>query len=122
MRELTQQEIDNAPKWATHYRVTLGDLVPNCVSYYGDNQSQWMYLDNGKHWSPHMYQTPAPLDAKPIPRKEFDITKYQTLDEMYVYHATKSCVTVHDGGGDVTCISKQDSIALAKHFGHYKES
>ena len=93
MRELKQQEIDNAPEWATHYYVDYDDSVS---------------FNRGAGCS------------KPIPRKSFHISNHEFDDK---FHLTSCHV---DDCGDVeislansptdTYITKQDAIALAKHF------
>ncbi len=66
MRHLTQQEIDNAPDWATHY-----------FTYNNDKEIRWQ--DNIKHlfmWSHEGKIFPFPRKeyqrGEQIPRKEFD--------------------------------------------------
>ena len=97
MRELTQQEIDDAPEWATQYLIDSGR-----VEYYSVDGINSAY------------------GAKPIPRKPFDISNHEFDDK---FHLTSCHV---DDCGDVeislansptdTYITKQDAIALAKHF------
>ena len=115
MRKLTQQEIDNAPEWATHYTITR----PASLPMYESTKS-YQVVDNNRRIQP-----PKGISshAKPIPRKEFDIVGYEFSDvnfdmcevdgqEIILYVSTHSDLNqpnsiTHD---------KQDVIALAKHF------
>ena len=66
-RELTQEEIDLAPKWETHYMINEGSVI----------YSSYMY-----HWWVGLKE---PIDsyfgmnenAKPIPRQKIDITEHE---------------------------------------------
>ena len=93
MRELTQQEIDNAPDWATQYLIDSGR-----VEYYSVDGINSAY------------------GAKPIPRKPFDIGKYD--DEMDGIHPCDSpYIGMADGELRVDgVVQKCHAIAIAKHF------
>ena len=103
MRDLTQQEIDDAPEWADGYAI---DHDGNVEWYLGK-----CYLVEDANFF---------IEPQPIPRKPFDISEYEFDDK---FHLTSCHV---DECGDVsiclanspadTYITKQDAIALAKHF------
>lgn len=105
MRNPTQPEYDNRDKSMTHYAIgTDGD-----ISFHDQNKaSGWM-----------------PDNAKVIPDMEFDISKHE-----FSSSASSHCdvsgsgnVYLYDADYDTSTIiiQENDSIALAKHFGHYKE-
>lgn len=127
MRPLTQQEIDQAPDWATKYDVSH-HAANRLVGYYGECQAQFVYTKSDM-WSDVHCNYAAPDYALPIPRKEFDIGEHEFSDPNFdgceidgqdvILH-----VSTHSDLNDPTSIAhnEQDSIALAKHFGHYKET
>ena len=111
MRKLTQNEIDQAPSWATNYFI------------YTDGQEiRWQ--DNIGHnfmWSHEGVKFPFPRDdynrGESINRKPFDISEYEFED------GDIERVAVEDGNVVAlynfelnTAITKRDTIALAKHF------
>jgi len=75
MSDLTQQEIDDAPDWATHYIKT-----GNCVLFESEDKTQQMM--NGKLGGLLLFG-PVSEDAKPITRKEFDGCVCQGCKAMY---------------------------------------
>lgn len=96
MRELTQQEINDAPDWATHYYVDYDDSV----SFNG----------GAGH-------------SKPIPRKPFDIGEYEFSDkDIFNHFITKDKSRINFDfdselmPSDTIGFNKQDAIAIAKHF------
>lgn len=106
MRELTQQEIDNAPDWATHYYVMGGGNL--------------MY-ESLEFWSFAGVATVNPnlgiaSSSKPITRKPFDIGEYD--DETDGIHPNDSpCIEIIDGELRVSGIIQEcHAIAIAKHF------
>ena len=114
MRDLTQNEIDNAPEWATRYAIVANDICYVDDKYWivlgtdGVSMKEKMLLDNPRS---HEY-------TKPIPRKEFDITSYEFDDKfniMILEVNDDSSVSLDVDTVD-TYITKQDAIALAKHF------
>ena len=107
MRKLTQQEIDNAPEWATHYTITR----PASLPMYESTKS-YQVVDNNRRIQP-----PKGISshAKPIPRKEFDIHAHKFNGELSVYGLTELCVTMEERENFVD-IGMRDAIALAKHF------
>jgi len=116
MRDLTQQEIDDKPEWATHY--CIGDFTDNDRICYEGNIPVADYC----------YQYVGGIivggnngiteDAKPIPRKEFDITTYDYSHGGLTLHS------VDDVNGDLYLShygevhrrTRKDTIAEAKHF------
>lgn len=62
MRQLTQTEIDNAPDWATHYSALKWGVLYQSNEYFQAD-------GDGSKCS----QSRVSDEAKPIPRKEFDI-------------------------------------------------
>jgi len=112
MRHLTHQEIDNAPEWATEYAIIKEQVV-----MIGGGQIT-KPEDEKILWS-DIFET----DFQPIPRKEFDISEYDWSDERAVFNVDVDAETVmFDLNGHGLELSEQDSVALAQHFGHYKES
>jgi len=108
MRELTQQEIDDAPDWATEY-----SIIRNHVVFIGEGRAvgvgdivlMWADVLNNEFVS--------------IPRKEFDITKCKfdgfsnvTIDEDFIIFEV---VSSDDETTDVY-IDKKFTIAAAKKF------
>ncbi len=94
MRELTQQEIDQAPKRFTYY----------CVKSNG-----------GIHW-----QTKKECSgSQPIPRKQFDISEHEFSDDDESFSVNgdfivlKRCDNYTNPSFD---IHRPEAIALAKHF------
>ena len=105
MRDLTPQEVANAPEWATHY-----ESMPHGVIYQTDGSFQTGTVGGRcKH-------NGLSGGAKPIPRKELDISGYEFSDDdinihnaigdRYELYVTSKCIE----------LNKQDAIALAKHF------
>ncbi len=75
MRELTKQEIDNAPEWATHYSITATDKVMYESEHY------YKHRDNKRNKQVRGWF----IEAQPIPRKEFDTkTELTSLLQMCV--------------------------------------
>jgi hypothetical protein len=102
MRPLTQQEIDDAPEWANFY----------IFSPTSDNKP--FYKAN----------RPYDVESAPIIHPKFDISEHVTeglpLFEVDTDGDVIFEVYVCDSDQEFY-INEQDSIALAKHFGHYKE-
>lgn len=71
MRNLTQQEIDDAPSWATHYVITIN----NYVIY----ESSQLFFSSFSI-SPAYNKGGIGKYAKPIPRTEFDVSEYEFSD------------------------------------------
>ena len=101
MRDLTQQEIDNAPDWATDYVICDdGDV---CF----ESEESFMYLNDGDLKGLVLDQDAAMSeDAKPIPRKNMEPYKHW-------------CDAVYDGNGEHShydLIFRKKAIEIAKHF------
>lgn len=111
MRQLTQQEIDQAPEWATHYVIPAGI---EAIRWRDSKHFQWSDCDckqNLGGWSI--------LECQPIPRKEFDISAYEFSDleiERAIQHDSDEVQLDMMDGSRPALINKRDAIALAKHF------
>lgn len=89
MRDLTQEEIDNAPEWATHYYVHHNDLVSfNCC------REGRLIFDITKHESECVFG---------IRIGEFD-------SSILEFDAADGHTTIG------VSISKDDAIAFGKHY------
>ena len=101
IRDLTPQEIQAAPDWATHY------LVNDDSALLFESDNYFMYAGDGFKWS----QTSGVSKlALPIPRKEFDIKPYK--------HWCDPCDD--SNGPDGFCyyvdLNRDKAIEIAKHF------
>jgi len=109
MRELTPEEIKNAPDWATHY------LIRGTV-FMWESEDSWSHYEAKRVMQNHGLATAA----KPIPHKEFDISAYEFSDndilsvelqesvsDSHVYFEFKREV-------DQLFHSRNDIIAMAK--------
>ncbi len=108
MRKLTQQEIDNAPDWATHY------LIVNEV-FMWESKTEWSHYGSERVMCNHGLGKAS----KPIPRKEFDIARCEfdglsnvTVDGNFIVFEV---VNSDDETTDVY-IDKEFTIAAAKKF------
>jgi len=114
MRELTPQEIANAPVWATSaFENTKGYLF-----WFNEKLGTALIVGNDKYHAPiYLSKTHyAYSAAQPFPRKEFDISGYEFSDgdinthnaigDRYELYVASECIE----------LNKQDAIALAKHF------
>lgn len=100
MRELTKQEIDDAPEWATHFLVTKLDYVVWQSKYLEDlNYSGTCpyYIDCGLH-----------IDAQPIP----------TDEEKSIDAIVKLMADAYSNGGPFpsSSLSEDDARATAKYM------
>ena len=74
-RELTQEEIDLAPEWATNYYVdSAGDIL-----FESDDNYQWVIVGETYDVFSQLSNGMRP-DSKPIPRKKIDITEREFSD------------------------------------------
>ncbi len=114
MRELTREEIDNAPEWATHYVI---DTECDQAIYKGQRPESEFYYCWWEGLIGRMPYSRLDGDEKPIPRKQeaFDICQYKLGGEFSHF--------ISDGDlfleGDYCVnykIDKGYSIALAKYF------
>lgn len=110
MRKLTQNEIDNAPEWATHYGVIEFDHIMWRSKYLGS-------INNSGQLPFYCYGIPEHC-TKPIPRKEFDISDYESCDPNVDYiEAQEFCIrTVFEDDINEYIENRDDVIAKAKHF------
>jgi len=114
MRDLTQQEIDDAPDWANSTFINSKGLIV------------WFNNESGKAkvigWDVDAVILSRVHYAfshnKSIPRKEFDIGSHDWSDEsIVVIAADDDCIELMcDISGDVFDLSREDFIAGAKHF------
>jgi hypothetical protein len=99
MRELTQEEIDQAPDWADGYTIDdHGDIE----WYMGD----CFLVEHDDFF----------FKAEPIPRKVFDISQYLESDNA---HEAQQPYIANEGSGDLNIngeITKFHAIGIAKHF------
>jgi hypothetical protein len=106
MRELTQKEIDDAPSWAVSYNTEVNSVGTDYIMYHERHYGFTL---------PLLHATP--------PRKEFDISEYVFSDTAIESVTVDGGVMLHlDYDTSGVEITEQDSILLAKHFGHYKET
>ena len=109
MRELTQTEIDNAPDWATHYFIFTDTAVYENETHFMASIEKLKLRNGGVGMR---------KDAKPIPRKEFDISEHEFDDEdvgEIEFNEEEVQLNMRDGSRP-SILTKVDSIALAKHF------
>lgn len=107
MRKLTQQEIDQAPDWATHYIVDSdNDLMYESVEW-------WCWSISPKQLHDNYHD----IGGQPIPLKEFDIGEYSFYGLSFNRVDSDGDI-VFNGSfyGDDGYLNKQDTIASAKHF------
>lgn len=113
-RQLTQEELDLAPEWATDYFIdNEGDVCFESESYY-------QYLVEGKLLD-KQYQTGFGMeeDSQPIPRKAFDVANHRfsvvsLINSVVVDNDVATLFFEFDKRMDLT---KSDSIAIAKALG-----
>ena len=112
MRDLTQQEIDNAPSWATHY-------VLNCDGVMFESLSKTQMMIKGQLTDLIPFGGVS-IGAKPMPRKSFDISEYEFkyFDSACVSVDSENEIEIqiHEAQECTKYITKSDAIALAKHF------
>jgi len=107
MRELTQQEIDNAPEWATHYKVVKSVTLQNHPVIFVACEDEAASIYN----------------YEPVPRKPFDISEHEFSDkDIFNHFITKDKSRINfdfDSDlmpSDTIGFNKDDAIAIAKHF------
>ena len=72
MRELTPEEIKNAPEWAVEYYIDIKDIW-----YVNKKWGMAKMIGRVRNIKSH---SQIMSDAKPIPRKEFDISENEFSD------------------------------------------
>ena len=107
MRELTKEEINNKPEWAVEYYIDIKDIW-----YVNKKWGMAKMIGRVRNIKSH---SSIISDAKPIPRKEFDISEYLELDPEHPCQQPHivdedSCLRI-DGE-----VSKFHAIGIAKHF------
>lgn len=116
MRALTEEELALAPEWATHYIVNIhGDVI-----YQNDDSWWWSGMS-----TPLQNHAKAEFGAKPIPRRPFDITKYEFSDgDLSALKAEGGIMWIDieyggSGNRDVASavINNLDAIAIARALG-----
>lgn len=113
MRELTQEEIDLAPDWATHYYLDV------CGDIWFQSNIKQVYMMGFQLLKERGAPYGISSRAKPIPRKAFDLSGYEFSDSdvsrvvvtkgiAYVY------TSIEKSGVD---FKKADIITIAKALG-----
>lgn len=98
MRQLTQQEINDAPDWATEYNIDRDDDIFWLSSEYVQMKSCARV---------NRVNVTGYFDCiKPIPRKEFDIGPYIFLHQADGWSAQEEEIE----------IARHKAIEIAKHF------
>ena len=118
MRELTKEELELAPSWATMYKVVECEIASSYTLFTdGKNRSQWIYHDT-KAMSPISIGDIARFDTKPINRKPFDIREHVFGDHIVsgCHLSNDLCVVFREQSFGLN-IKKQDAIAIAKALG-----
>lgn len=125
MRDLTQDEIDNAPEWATHYFIGKGSA--GCLCFEGVNRA--VNCINGELDGVMFNEFGFNKNSKPIPRKETTTTKTIEFDfTEYVFECTRLKNDTEKGDETIgfytpyetSYLSRNDAIAIAKYFGLIK--
>ncbi len=110
-RQLTQEELNLAPEWASRYSVDEF----NAVLFESDKLFQW--LDSGVLGCIYpQVNSGISMDSQPIPRKAFDVASIESpnmhdMDQPYIRNNDDGTITV-DGK-----IDKYLVIAIAKALG-----
>ena len=108
MRDLTQQEIDNAPDWATHYYITPSGTITF------ESDKMFQSVSGTVHSN---VVTGISKRCRSIPRKAFDIRYHDWGDEFIVIvdcdseHFQLMCTVQNELFG----IHRKDIITMAKH-------
>ena len=113
MRDLTQQEIDNSPEWATRY------FISESYGIRWSDGSRYQWGDNTIHSISNGGAARMRRESKPIPSKAFDISEYEFSDDEISreVQATSDCVQLDMvDGSRPALLDKNDVISLAKHF------
>ncbi len=123
MRELTQQEIDQAPDWATHYSAlprTSSARRSAYLIFESKSKYQIFYIGGGFSRVNDNLGRFNTAELKPIPRKEFDIDEYKFSDDNIKIVPQK--LSSYPDGLHIKLFAKsgelklEDAEAIAKHF------
>lgn len=107
--KLTDEQIaELAPDWATHYSCMLAGIV-----YL--SECHWQVYTEGVYSDIHNRKAIS-KDAKPIPRKKFDIREYEFSDSIAEFEVEVCDTLVLKSHGSWFSFDKDDAIAIAKHF------
>ena len=119
MRELTQEEIDNAPEWSSRY---YSDEVAG-IGYLNTSKGEVLWANSNitRPFSPHAAIFKA---SKPIPRKQFNISEHKFTDNenLELESQTDKILTFYSCNGENFIAGsyfdfyKHDVISMAKHF------
>lgn len=128
MRDLTQEEIDLAPDWSTHYSVfDDGDIMFESDEFY-----MWLFVSGDMSIKEHCNEMEP--ESRPIPRKPFDISEHEFSDggiaintvnhvkgqplSIYMPDEYYSVESGRCGRFEVEfTLNKADAIAIAKALG-----
>jgi hypothetical protein len=109
MRKLTQQEIDQAPDWATHY---YSDGCDEYVRFQCNIKHLFMWTDEEKV---NTFARSDHHQGEPIPRPKFDIWSVKFNGDIALYSCDKLSVTFIELE-HTTCLGRTEIIAAAKHL------
>ncbi len=111
-RQLTQEEIDLAPEWATRY------FIITCTTIRFESEGYYCYSFNGEISAKERNKFGVDEDSQPIPRKEFDLSYSDAsgILDVSVTGDNLGVVTTYTDIGDIY-ITKQDVINKAKALG-----
>ena len=106
MRELTQQEINQANEFFTHYSINKSNSHVITIGLELELEGKTCIINDTTY--------------QPIPRKEFDITKFDFGDsDIWKVQITKhgnDVIFFTEYGSKHSTVNKEKTIALAKHF------
>ena len=115
MRELTQTEIEKAPRWATHYWMAEGE--PH-IRWQNNEELKYLWSNDACPWSKRTAYSFTD-SGEPIPRKEFDIHSVRLSDDNIdcLGHCdNKKLWTYFKDDTYHTSETREDVISKAKHF------
>ena len=111
MRELTPQEINDAPDWAVKYDVL--ESADDLIGYYGKGKALFVWSKSGVKSGVHNSYI-EPSYAQPILRKEFDINDSDFPFDFIASEGELYIFNNNGEGGDT--LYEDHAIAIAKHF------
>ncbi len=108
-RQLTQEEINLAPEWATRY------FIITCTTIRFESEGYYCYSFNGEMSAKERNKFGVDEDSQPIPRKAFNVESFQSPD---MHDMDQPYICIDDGIITVDGkIDKHWSIAIAKALG-----